>query len=85
MIPVLSLPSTTLPSIRKSLLFVSAHNPTPRLACTQLPRTSAPSTDQNFTPPVQPQPSTFFSQSPVLLPVISLPSTTSPVIPFFPS
>src|SRR5437764_5311912 len=75
-----SLFSIRLPSIRKSLLFVSAHRPGPWLSCTQLPRTSAPLTAQNLTPPVQPQPSIFFSQSPVLLAAISLPSTTSPVI-----
>jgi hypothetical protein len=41
---------------------------------------SALSTAQNFTPPVQPQPSILDSQSPVLLPVISLPSTTRSVM-----
>src|SRR6266498_1273805 len=74
-----SLPSMTLCSMRKSLLLVSAHNPVPRLSCTQLSRTSALSTAQNFTPPVHPQPSILVSQSPVLLPTISLPSTTRSV------
>ena len=49
--------------MRKSLLLVSAHNPVPRLSCTQLPRTSAPLTAQNLTPPVQPQPGRRRSQS----------------------
>ncbi len=72
------------------MLLVSAHRPVPRLSCTQLPRTSAPWTAQNLTPPVQPQPGRLRSQSPVLLPVISLPSTTrswmtpSPLYAFMP-
>ena len=66
--------------MRKSLLLVSAHNPAPRLSCTQLPRTSAPLTAQNLTPPVQPQPGRRRSQSSVLLPTISLPSTTRPLM-----
>jgi hypothetical protein len=36
---------------------------------------SARLTDQNFAPPVQPQPGDWVSQSSVLLPVISLFST----------
>ena len=67
--------------MRKSLLFVSAQMPGPRLSWIQLPRTSAPLTDQNFMAPLHPQPGTLCSQSWVLLPVISLPSTTSPVMP----
>ena len=56
-------------------LFVSAHIPAALLWCTQLFRTTAPSTIQNFPPPEHPQPGRSFSQSSVLLAVISLCST----------
>lgn len=66
--------------MRKSLLLVSAHRPAPWLSWTQFPRMSARLTDQNLIPPLHPQPGTRVSQSSVLFPAISLPSTTSPVI-----
>jgi hypothetical protein len=52
-------------------LFVSAHNPTPRLSCTWFARSATLRAFQNMPPPVQAHPGRRRTQFAVVLPVIS--------------